>query len=210
MFIELVDALRCPVPHEESWLVAAAARMEFRHIVEGTLGCPVCRAEYPVRRGVADFRRGPGGHAGAGGMPSEEEATRLAAFLDLSDAGGFALLLGAWSVHAPLLRSLVETPLIVVDPPEGTEGEPGISGIRCDGPLPLAAASVRGIAVDRGDADRVASAVRATRVTGRVVAPVEVPLPSGVTELARDGRVWVAERDAPASPLVALHVRRSR
>jgi hypothetical protein len=37
MFIELVDALRCPVPHEESWLVASADRMEARHIVDGTL-----------------------------------------------------------------------------------------------------------------------------------------------------------------------------
>ena len=45
MFIELVDALRCPVAHAESWLVAAAIRMEARHIVDGTLGCPVCSAE---------------------------------------------------------------------------------------------------------------------------------------------------------------------
>ena len=59
MFIELVDALRCPRPHEESWLVLAASRLEARHVLEGTLGCPVCHAQYPIRDGIVDLR--PGG-----------------------------------------------------------------------------------------------------------------------------------------------------
>jgi uncharacterized protein YbaR (Trm112 family) len=210
MFIELVDALRCPVQHEESWLVAAASRSEFRHIVEGTLGCPTCQAEYPIRRGVADFRRGATTVTTRQIMPDDGEATRLAAFLDLTDRSGFAVLLGEWSAHAPILRALVETPLIVVDPPDGTEGEPGISVIRCDGELPLAPGSARGMVLDGGSDARIASAVRATRTGGRIVAPASLPLPAGVTELARDERAWVAEREAAASPLVALHVRRAR
>jgi uncharacterized protein YbaR (Trm112 family) len=208
MFIELVDALRCPVPHEESWLVASAARMEFRHIVEGTLGCPVCRAEYPVTRGVVDFRRAPHRPSPPEAPPDETEATRLAALLDLTDRAGFAVLLGSWSVHAPLLRALVETPLVVVDPPEGTEGEPGISAIRCDLELPLADGAARGIAVDAGPPARVASAVRATRAQGRLVLPAGVALPGGIRELARDATVIVAEREAATSPPVMLHVRR--
>jgi uncharacterized protein YbaR (Trm112 family) len=208
MFIELVDALRCPVPHEESWLVASATRMEFRHIVEGTLGCPVCRAEYPVTRGVVDFRRAPHQPLPPETPPDETEATRLAALLDLTDRSGFAVLLGSWSVHAPLLRALVETPLVVVDPPDGTEGEPGISAIRCDGELPLADGAARGIAVDAGTPARVASAVRATRSRGRLVLPARVTLPAGVRELARDATVVVTEREAATSPPVALHVRR--
>jgi uncharacterized protein YbaR (Trm112 family) len=208
MFIELVDALRCPQPHAESWLVAAAARMAHRHIVEGTLGCPVCHAQYPVHRGVADFRRVHHGFLPADAPPDEVQATRLAAFLDLTDHSGFAVLLGAWSVHAPLLRALVETPLIVVDPPDGMEGEPGISVLRCDGPLPLAVGVARGTALDGGPRERVDSAVRVTRSKGRLVAPTDVPLPAGVSELARDAEVWVAERSPAESPLVALHVRR--
>jgi uncharacterized protein YbaR (Trm112 family) len=208
MFIELVDALRCPTPHEESWLVASTARMAFRHIVEGMLGCPVCHAEYPVRRGVVDFRRAPHGALPDDAPPDEEQATRLAAFLDLTDRTGFAVLAGAWSVQASVLRALVETPLVVIDPPEGTEGEPGISVIRCDGELPIAAGAARGVAIDGGSDARVASAVRATRPKGRIVAPAGVPLPADVTELARDATVWVAERDAETSPLVRLHVRR--
>lgn len=208
MFIELVDALRCPNAHEESWLVAAATRMEFRHIVDGTMGCPVCKAQYPVRRGVVDFRRTGAGVVPPHAPPDQSEAARLAAFLDLTDRTGFAVLLGAWSAHAPLVRGLVETPLIIVDPPDGTEGEPGISVLRCDGPIPIAAGSARGMAIDGGGVARVASAVRATRVKGRVLAPVSVPVPDGVTELARDAATWVAERGTSASALVALHVRR--
>jgi uncharacterized protein YbaR (Trm112 family) len=208
MFIELVDALRCPVPHEESWLVASARRMEFRHIVEGTLGCPVCLAEYPVTRGVVDFRRATHQPLPLETPPDEGEATRLAAFLDLSDRAGFAVLLGSWSVHAPLLRALVETPLVVIDPPEGTEGEPGISVVRCDGELPLADGAARAMAVDPGPPARVASAVRATRAKGRLVLPADAALPAGVRELARDATLVVAEREAAVSPPVMLQGRR--
>jgi uncharacterized protein YbaR (Trm112 family) len=208
MFIELVDALRCPVPHEESWLVASADRMEARHIVEGTLGCPVCRAEYPIRRGVVDFRRAASRALPPRTPADPEQAMRLAAFLHLADGTGFAVLVGARAAHAALVRAQVETPLVLVDPPEEVEGEPGISVLRCDGELPLAIGTARGVAIDGGSPERVASAVRATRVSGRVVAPASTPLPEGVRELARDDTDWVAEREPVASPVITLHVRR--
>ena len=40
-------------PHEASWLVVSFARRDGRFIVEGTLGCPVCHRQYPIRDGVA-------------------------------------------------------------------------------------------------------------------------------------------------------------
>jgi uncharacterized protein YbaR (Trm112 family) len=209
MFIELVDALRCPVPHEESWLVAAAVRMEARHIVEGTLGCPVCAAEYPIHDGVVDFRRAGGALVPAIVVDDPEQAMRMAALLNLADAQGFAVLLGAWGAHAHQLASIVETPLVLVDPPAGIVGAPGVSVLRCDGELPLAVGAARAMAIDDGSAARVSSAVRATRAKGRVVAPVSVTVPEDVTELARDETMWVGERGAPTSPLVTLHVRRS-
>jgi len=55
MHIELVDTLRCPSPHEETWLVAAVTRFDGRDIAEGALGCPICRREFPVRFGEVDF-----------------------------------------------------------------------------------------------------------------------------------------------------------
>jgi hypothetical protein len=208
MFIELVDALRCPVQHDESWLVAAATRMEARHIVEGTLGCPVCAAEYPIANGVVDFRRDGDVAYASGARPDADIAMRLAALLDLTDAHGFAVLLGDWGVHAAELLAVVELPLLLVDPPADVTGSPGISVIRCDGELPLAAGAARAMAIDVGSEARVESAVRATRPKGRVLASIAVGLPADVRELARDHAMWVGERMAPASPLVALHVRR--
>lgn len=208
MFIELIDALRCPVQHEESWLVAAAARIEQRHIVHGTLGCPVCSAEYPVRDGVVDFRSGVGDAAPSQPAAPGEPAMRLAAMLDLTDALGFAVLLGSWGTCATELSTIVETPLILIDPPADIIGAPGISVLRTDGHLPLASGAARAMAMDHVSVVLAASAVRATRTKGRVVAPVSLALPDGVRELARDQVLWVAEREAVASPLVTLHVRR--
>src|SRR3954452_9680362 len=111
MFIELVDALRCPAGHEERWLVAAPPRMESRHIVDGTLGCPVCKAEYPIRDGVADFRRGAGYVPTGAAHPSAESAMRLAAMLDLADSQGYAVLLVTWGSQSAELSAIVETPL---------------------------------------------------------------------------------------------------
>jgi hypothetical protein len=183
--------------------------MEARHIVEGTLGCPVCSAEYPIRDGVVDFRRAGGAVEAASVAADAEQAVRLAALLNLTDAQGFAVLLGAWGAHAQELASIIETPLVLVDPPADVVGAPGVSVLRCDGEVPLAVGAARAMAIDDGRATRVASAVRATRAKGRVLAPVAVPVPEDVTELARDATMWVGERSALESPLITLHVRRS-
>ena len=209
MFIELVDALRCPRAHEESWLVASATRMDARHIVSGTLGCPVCLTEYPIEDGVVDFRADPTPVAARDGGSEQESAMRLAAMLDLADATGFAVLLGAWGSVAGELAAIIETPLILVDPPGGTTGAPGISVLRCDGEIPLASGAARAVAIDVAGSERAASAVRVTRAKGRVLAPADVALPEGVRELARDAQLWVGEREAIASPIVTLHVRRA-
>lgn len=217
MFIELVDALRCPAPHEESWLVASADRMEARHIVTGTLGCPVCHAQYPIANGVVDMRRdrAPADrvpretHAHAC-TPDDEHALRLAAFLELTDASGFALLLGRWAGYAPALRAQVETPLVAIDPDPAISGEPGISVVLTDGEIPVASGSARAVAIDAGSVKRAAAAASVARAKGRIVAPLAVAVPAGVRELARDETLWVGEREPDVSATVTLHVRRSR
>ena len=114
MFIELVDALRCPRPHEESWLVLAATRLEARHVREGALGCPVCRAEYPIRDGIADFSldmpRNAADRTRSAGEGSIQDvgAGDLAALLDLGDALGFVVLVGAWGHRADALLAEIE------------------------------------------------------------------------------------------------------
>jgi hypothetical protein len=216
MFIEFVDSLRCTRPHEESWLVAAADRMEGRSIVQGTLGCPVCGAQYAIRDGVADFRA-PGAEPASGSSaPAVEapsasddgQAIRAAALLGLDDAGGTAALAGSWGAVAPAVLAVAPVHLLLVDPPFRARGGDGLSVLRTGGgALPLAAACLRGAALDEataGDRAAVDSAVRALRAGGRLVAPAATPVPEGVAELARDVRDWVAERHAPTSAPVAL------
>src|SRR5215207_7787745 len=149
MFIELIDALRCPRTHEESWLVLAAAQIDARHVRDGTLGCPVCRAEYPIHDGIADFRLAdvgtpalePARHDAGPNVAEHVSADHLAAMLNLGDA----------------------PPLLLVDPPEGSVMAAGLSGLRAGAALPLAAGAARAIAVDGTDETRLASAAHTTR-----------------------------------------------
>ena len=210
MFVEIVDALRCPRAHEESWLVLAARRTEDRHVLEGTLGCPVCRAEYPIHAGIADFtdatRRDHTFEAAPLTLPP---ADHLAAMLNLGDALGFAVLIGAWGARADELVALLDAPpLLLVDPPAGIAMGHGLSGIRAGTKLPLAPGAARAVATDAIDPARVADAARVTRVGGRMVAPAVSLVPEGVRELVRDDVVWVGERLALPSAPVTLHVRR--
>ncbi|HEY0970979.1 MAG TPA: hypothetical protein VGE02_08415 [Gemmatimonadales bacterium] len=199
MLPDLVSALRCIKPHEDSWLVAATYRLEGRHIAEGVLGCPVCHAEYPVRGGIADFTGGAaaGDDDGDGCIAaSVEEAVRLAALLDLAEPRSPVLLGGAWGALLPLLRDAVPATWLLVNavPPAG---EPTASALRAAGALPFATGGAHGVALDATtarDAGIMMGAVRALRPRGRLVAPVTAPVPGGMRELARDGRHWVAER----------------
>lgn len=210
MFVEIVDALRCPRAHEESWLVLAARRTEDRHVIDGTLGCPVCHAEYPIHDAIAEFS-GPtaSDHSVGGAARTLPPADHLAAMLDLGDALGFAVLIGAWGARAyELLELLDAPPLLLVEPPVGITMGHGLSGIRGGATLPLATGVARAVATDAVDPARVADAARVTRVGGRLVAPAGASIPEGVLELARDDVVWVGERQALSSAPVTLHVRR--
>ena len=195
----------------------AAAQIDARHIRDGVLGCPVCRAEYPIQGGIADFRLADDDAFVSGAARSGTElriaehvgADHLAAMLNLGDALGFAVLIGEWARLAGGLLELDKPPpLMLVDPPEGSTMVPGLSGLRAGASLPLAAGAARAIAVDAVDETRLASVAHATRAAGRVVAPARARVPAGVRELVRDDTLWVGEREAPPAPLVRLHVRR--
>ena len=211
MFIDLVDDLRCPQPHEETWLVVASDRTHGRNIMEGTLGCPICRSEYAIRRGVVWFRDPAAARpAPPVAQPARADvavAMRLAALLDLSDPGGFALLSGSWAVHARAVRELVETQLVVLNPASAVAAGDGISVVETAGPeIPVAQATLRGVALDavHADAASLEAAVRVLRPRGRLLAPVAAALPAGAIELARDGELWVAEREPGGPKLVRI------
>ena len=212
MFIELVDSLRCPRPHEESWLVASAVRTEGRDILEGTLGCPICHAEYPIRGGTVWFDSIEPPSPGSPPERDAELAMRLAAFLDLSEPRGFGVFAGRYGPLAELLREIVPPPLIALNPVPLVATANGVSTLVIAAGIPLADATCRGVALDAGHADDayLDAAARVLQPRGRLVAPAATPTPDGVSEIARDERIWVAERTAASPKLVSLRGRGDR
>lgn len=196
MFIPLVDILRCPTVHEETWLVASIDRAQERDIVEGMLGCPSCFAEYPIRDGVVVFdSEAP---RAADRAPREDDAVRLAAALDLTDARMTAVLQGEWAAHAPLVVGMAPAQLILVNAPNSIASGDGVSLVRA--PIaPLAHGSVHAAAFDASASpEMIASLVASLRANGRLLGPASVPIPPGLTELVRDDEVWVAQMGASA------------
>jgi len=212
MFIELLDYLRCPRAHEESWLVLAASAIEGRDLMEGTLGCPVCHSEYPIVGGVARFveRETTAPPADA----NEDEALRLAATLDLTGPRGYAILTGASGNHARLLTTMTDVQLLLVNPAAALEMGDGLSCLTIDYnwiSLPLGASSARAIALDEAATPaQLAAALTVVNPGARILAPVSLPLPDGAIEVARDARHWVGERTRTPAPSGVVSLTRRR
>lgn len=212
MLLALTDHLRCTEPHAESWLVARADRVEAGRMVEGVLGCPVCQAEREVRRGVLHWSAAPGASAGAAsGSASptassagtgEDAVTRIGALLGFGESTAPFVLSGPSASAAVGLLGLADAVLVLLDPPDDA-AVAFATVIRGAPRVPLAARSARGVLLD-GDwavANRALAAVDSLADGGRLVAPLSVPLPAGVRELARDDRQWVAERVGGGVPI---------
>ncbi len=216
MFIELIDLLRCPRDHEDSWLVVAIHAKSDRDITAGVLGCPVCKAQYPITDGVAIFSDGPT----VGGEPmrsaydesDDDVAMRCAAMLDLFDPGGAVVLCGTWAHAARALLDITPVSILLANPPAGVTIGHGLSAISIGDRFPVAPGSLRGIALDAATAQPslVDSAARALKGGGRLVGPVATPVPAGITERARDDRHWVGAANTAATPPIPLARQRAR
>ena len=216
MFLELVDSLRCVRVHEDSWLVARADALVDRHIVRGELGCPVCGARYPVEEGVADFSLGistlfDGGDRSV--AEAGELAVRAAALLGLDEPGGLVVLAGAWTAAADEILEMTESVmLLALDYSPALKSGGALSLARIAGVLPLAAGSVRGIALDGAHAtpSLLAGAERALAPGARLIAPASALLSPSLRELARDAEHWVAVATAGPRPSAPVSIGVSR
>jgi uncharacterized protein YbaR (Trm112 family) len=192
MFIELTDHLRCPAEHAESYLVLIPHLMEGRQVARGTLGCPVCQAEYPIREGVAELGEPPHRAGAATRGPSPMTADGLVALLGLEGAGGFVALAGpAGRLAGELSRALPGVHCVAINPGEALEPSAGVSVVR-SARWPLKARSMRGVVIAGLAADDAAwrDAARQSALPGlRVVG--EGPPPAGDL-LASAGGWWVA------------------
>ena len=206
MYIELLDILRCTSDHPQIPLVTAISERDGRFVVDATVGCPACRREYRVVRGVAWFTDElPPETPAPIATPDDEAAVRLAAFLAVSEGATYAIT-GEWARHAPEIAELVAARIYALNPGHVIEETERLGVIRSDRRLPFAHASLRGLAI--GDASlsetELDAALGAVAPGGRLVAPASLPVPAGVSELARDDSVWVGEK---RGPLVVLHRR---
>jgi len=211
MHVDLIEALRCPHPHADGWLVARADVTVDRRIVQGTVGCPVCGADWPIRDGALYFT-GPASALGSLVPPKTEvdsvavraDALRTAALLDLREARGAVLLAGASALAADALASLTGVLVLAVNPPAGAAHQHSRLYVR--DALPCGVGSMRGARLDAAhDGEAwIESASRAVMRTGRVIAPVGCAVSPALRELARDAHEWVAEVATAAAGLVPL------
>lgn len=212
MFTELIDVLRCTASHEDTWLVAAAEQTDGRHIVAGRLGCPVCRAEYRIVNGVADFRSAeavPPPDTPAAPVPTEDDVLRARALLNLVEDGGTIALVGGASALLTSLEHSAPAVYLLINPTAG-RGRADVSILLFDRGEPLAAGVLRGALAEEPVSEPVLHGVaRAVRVGGRLVAPGHLPVPPGIKEIARDTRHWVGERLPVSSAPVPLQRRQS-
>ncbi len=210
MHVTVIERLRCPAGHAESSLVASATRQIERRIVDGSLGCPVCGAEYPIRNAVADFRRDPPTEGERTVLqrrepPNEDAAIRLAAQLDLTEPGRLLLLFGDYARLAPALSVMFDSMCVAINAPQREEQHIAehASVLRSDATIPIAPRAAHGAAVaeDQLRQVRLEQVRDQLRVNGRLVLPASAALPDGMTLLAQDQRELVAVR---ASEVISL------
>jgi uncharacterized protein YbaR (Trm112 family) len=197
LFIELIDLLRCPRDHEETWLVAAFNEMSARFVITGTLGCLVCQSTYRITAGVADLRTTSNATSAADDHQSDSDAPmRLAAFLNLVRPGMTILLTGGDAAYAPVIGDLTETRVFTVNPGAPVQESERVATVLADSRLPFATASIDGIAV-HDESFSMDEFARVLKPGARLVAPASVQLAGAFRELARDAKYVVAEALGP-------------
>ena len=209
MHIELTEMLRCPEAHREEILVLSTGEMKDRMVRSGLVGCPVCRAEYPIARGIVNFRRskervakdsasGPRpAYAPPSPLPAAD-AAQLQALLELSGPGGYVVLVGSAVRQASRLSNLMAgIHFVGINPPPDMEEQSALSLLYANEKIPVRTAVARGVVVG---ADLATSPwlVEAHRVLLRgrrfVVENEEPELPIGLVKLAAEHGLWVGEK----------------
>jgi uncharacterized protein YbaR (Trm112 family) len=200
VFIELIDLLRCINPHEETWLVASFKTIANRFVLEGSLGCPSCSAQYPIDEGIADFSAGlvlPSceSERAAASHRREELATRAGAYLDATEPGATIVLGGVWAYAAQELSEMAQVRVLALNAQADVKESASVALVHVGSEIPVAPGSVFGVALDAWfPAKIVASAVKAIRPGGRIVGPAAIPAPPELSVLAHDDTYWVAQK----------------
>jgi len=190
MFIELTDLLRCPNPHDESFLVLLPDRMDGRSVRTGQLGCPVCGRTFDLMNGVFDAGGAPAASAENTGLGAEN----VSVLIGLSGPGGYLALVGpVASLWEDVARLNPGVALVAINPPEEVKDSAGISVVR-GGVIPLKSRSVRAVVLGKPYADDPAwirDAARLVLPGLRVLGEGDQPPEDLIEVMASAGGVWV-------------------
>jgi uncharacterized protein YbaR (Trm112 family) len=159
MHILLTDVVTCPRCGPEFGLIVLADRLEERRIVQGRLGCPNCREEFPINHGIADLRwppvspAPPAGGAGLTPLPEPlesdaERSYRLAALLGITGPSGPVVIVSDdSSMVAEVQRHLPDAGVVGMsrEAPPGA-GEAGSGWLLATSSLPFRSRSLSGVA----------------------------------------------------------------
>jgi uncharacterized protein YbaR (Trm112 family) len=191
MFIELTDHLRCPVDHEERFLVLLPDVIEGRSVRSGQLGCPVCGRTFQLVDGVFDAGGEP---ASASSGATAMNAEGLTVLSGLHGPGGYLALVGPvaslWSEVAELSPGVA---LVAINPRPEVVDASGISVLR-GGSIPLKSSSMRGAVLGKPYADDaywISEAARIVLPGLRVVGEGADPPAETIELMASAEGVWV-------------------
>jgi uncharacterized protein YbaR (Trm112 family) len=191
VFIELTDHLRCPLDHDESFLVLLPDVMAGRSVRTGSLGCPVCNRVFQLEDGVLDTGDAPPPSTVSA---SALDADAITALVGLSGPGGYLTLVGGVGA---LWREVAErnpgVTLVAVNPPANVADGGELSVVR-SGRLPIKTRSMRGVVLSRpfaNDPHWIREAARVVLPGLRVVGEDKDPPAEIIELLASAGGVWV-------------------
>jgi uncharacterized protein YbaR (Trm112 family) len=195
VFIELTDLLRCPNPHDESFLVLLPDQMDGRSVRTGQLGCPVCGRTFRLVDGVFDAGGAPRNSTGDTALTAENASV----LIGLSGPGGYVALVGPvaslWEEVAALNPGVA---LVAINPPTQVTDSAGVSVVR-GGTIPLKSRTLRGVVLGKPYADDpswVRDAARLVLPGLRVVGEGNQPPEDLIDVMASAGGVWVGTRKA--------------
>ncbi|MEO5509328.1 MAG: Trm112 family protein [Longimicrobiales bacterium] len=207
MHILLTDVLVCPRCGPAFGLILLADRIEERRVLEGRLGCPNCREQYPITGGTVDLSAGAlmPSHEKANGAAADD-GVRIAALLGVTQGPAYVLLIGDAARHAAGVRNaLADVEVIALSPAAISDGDSngdshGLSRVIA-ARVPVTTGKMSGVAlIGARSGELLEEAARAVRPTGRLLvdpAPADAATrlaPLGLRILAQEGPVLLAIR----------------
>ncbi|HEY2805494.1 MAG TPA: Trm112 family protein [Gemmatimonadales bacterium] len=201
MHLELTEVLRCPRPHEESYIICAPVTLDGRDVVRGGLLCPACRAEFPIIDRVAwlGIPEQPVAGAIEGAPVSALTAEAALTFLDLQGQGGVVVTVGSAGRLVPgLARALPGIGFAAINAPAGVAAEASFSLVHSPAAFPIRRQSVRAaiVGADAAGGAWLEGAAAAVLAGLRIIVEDEHAEPKGFVELMRGAGVYIGERRA--------------